>query len=208
MKYNYEKISNTFVYSLITFIGLFWFYCLYWAFKNQKKITTPVDFFIYERQLPGWVFIIVATGTIFSGWIFFVHPSLIFMNGMPYSMTSLCAIGIPLLGIVFLKRQWMLSKKYGFVTPSEMMGVYFKSEFIRILIVIITLGFAIPFIAMQLSLGGILISILSDDIIGAGSASYLIGAVIISYLSISGIKSIINIDTVQFPFVIFGVISI
>ena len=195
-------------YSLIFFIGLFWFYCLYWAFKNQNKTKTPVDFFIYERQLPGWVFIIVATGTIFSGWIFFVHPSLIFMNGMPYSMTSLCAIGIPLLGIVFLKRQWMLSKKYGFVTPSEMMGVYFKSEFIRILIVIITLGFAIPFIAMQLSLGGILISILSDDIIGAGSASFLIGGVIIFYLSISGIKSIVYIDTIQFLLVIFGVVSI
>jgi len=195
-------------YSLIIFIGLFWFYCLYWAFKNQKKTTTPVDFFIHERRLPGWVFIIVATGIIFSGWIFFIHPSLIFMNGMPYSMTSLCAIGIPLLGIVFLKRQWMLSKKYGFVTPSEMMGVYFKSEFIRILIVIITLGFAIPFIAMQLSLGGILISILSDDIIGAGSASFLIGGVIIFYLSISGIKSIVYIDTIQFLLVIFGVVSI
>ncbi|MBO6480683.1 MAG: hypothetical protein HVK30_02990 [Pelagibacteraceae bacterium] len=195
-------------YSLIIFTGFFWFYCLYWAFKNQKKITIPVDFFIYGRQLPGWVFIIVATGIIFSGWIFFVHPSLIFMNGMPYSMTSLCVIGIPLLGIVFLKRQWMLSKKYGFVTPSEMMGVYFKSEFIRILIVIITLGFAIPFIAMQLSLGGMLISILSDDIIGAGSASFLIGGVIIFYLSISGIKSIVYIDTIQFLLVIFGVVSI
>jgi Na+/proline symporter len=195
-------------YSLIIFIGLFWFYCLYWAFKNQKRITTPVDFFIHERRLPGWVFIIVATGITFSGWIFFVHPSLIFMNGMPYSMTSLCAIGIPLLGIVFLKRQWMLSKKYGFVTPSEMMGVYFKSEFIRILIVIITLGFAIPFIAMQLSLGGILISILSDDIVGAGSASFLIGCVIVFYLSISGIKSVVYIDTIQFLFVIFGVVSV
>ena len=195
-------------YSLITFIGLFWVYCLYCAFKNQKRITTPVDFFIHERQLPGWVFIIVATGITFSGWIFFVHPSLIFMNGMPYSMTSLCVIGIPLLGIVFLKRQWMLSKKYGFVTPSEMMGVYFKSEFIRILIVIITLGFAIPFIAMQLSLGGILISILSDDIIGAGSASFLIGGVIIFYLSMSGIKSIVYIDTIQFLLVIFGVVSV
>jgi Na+/proline symporter len=195
-------------YSLIIFVGLFWFYCLYWAFKNQSKIITPVDFFIYGRQLPGWVFIIVATGTIFSGWIFFVHPSLIFMNGMPYSMTSLCVIGIPLLGIVFLKRQWMLSKKYGFVTPGEMMGVYFRSDFIRVLIVIITLGFAIPFIAMQLSLGGILISILSDDIIGAGLASFLIGGVIIFYLSISGIKSIVYIDTIQFLFVIFGVVSI
>jgi len=195
-------------YSLIIFVGLFWFYCLYWAFKNQKRITTPVDFFIYGRQLPGWVFIIVATGTIFSGWIFFIHPSLIFMNGMPYSMTSLCVIGIPLLGIVFLKRQWMLSKKYGFVTPSEMMGVYFKSEFIRILIVIITLGFAIPFIAMQLSLGGTLISILSDDIISTELASFLIGGVIIFYLSISGIKSITYIDTIQFLLVIFGVVSI
>jgi len=195
-------------YTLITFLGLYWFFCLYVGFKNQKKIVTPVDFFIFSRQLPSWSYFTILTGTIFSGWIFFLHPGLIFVNGLPFSITSLCAIGIPLIGVLFAKRQWMLSKKFGFVTPSEMLSTYFKSEILRILIVIITLGFAIPFIAMQLSLGGLLISIISDDLIGIGSGAILIGAIIAIYLSTGGIKSIIYIDAIQFLLLIFGIICI
>ena len=81
-----------------------------------------------------------------------------------------------------------------------MFGTYFKSEIVRALIVLITLGFAIPFISIQLSLGGLLISILSDNIIGSGSAALLIGGVISIYLALGGIRSIIYIDSVQFLF--------
>ena len=134
---------------------------MYWPLKKQKKIDTPLEFFLYGRQLPGWIFVLVATSTIFSGWIFIIHPSLIFANGLPFSMTSLSVILIPLVGIFVMKRQWMLSKRFGFVTPSEMISTYFRSDIIRILIVIITLLFAIPFLALQLSFAGKMISIVS-----------------------------------------------
>ena len=148
------------------------------------------------------------TGTVFAGWLFFVQPSLIFVNGLSFAMTSLAVIAIPLIGILFSKRQWMFSKKFGFVTPSEMLGTYFKSDIIRVLIVIITLGFSIPFVAMLLYLGGLLISIMSDDLIGPGSAAILIGAVMVVYLNLSGFRSLIYINSLQFLFFIFGIICI
>ena len=199
---------STKIYSLTIFLSLYWFVCLYIGFKTQKKVITPVEFFIFSRQLPGWSFITILTGTIFSGWIFFVQPSLIFINGFPFAMTSLFVVAIPLMGILFSKKLWMFSKKFGFVTPSEMLSVYFKSDILRVLIVVLTLGFAIPFVAMQLSLGGLLISILSDDLIGPGSAAILIGAVIVIYVSLSGIKSLIYINAFQFLLFIFGIICI
>ena len=61
---------------------------------------------------------------------------------------------------------------------------------------------------MQLSLGGLLISIISDDLIGVGSGAILIGAIIAIYLSTGGIKSIIYIDAIQFLLLIFGIICI
>ncbi len=196
------------IYTLITLLAFYWFFCLYVGFKNQKKIVTPVDFFIFGRQLPSWSYFAIITGTIFSGWIFFVQPALIFVNGFPFSITSLCVIAIPLVGVLFSKRQWMLSKRFGYVTPSEMISDYFKSDILRILIVTITLGFSIPFIAMQLSLGGLLISILTDNLIGPVSAAILIGAIISIYLSTGGIKSIIYIDAIQFLLIIFGIFCI
>ena len=195
-------------YIFILFLGLYWFFCLYIGFKSQKKIVAPVDFFIFGRQLPSWSFFCILTGTIFSGWIFYLQPGLIFMNGFPYALTSLCVIAIPLIGICFSKKQWMLSKRFGFVTPSEMIATYFKSDILRCLIVFIGLGFAIPFIAMQLSFGGLLLNILSDDIIGRNSAAILIGSIIVVYVSTGGIRSMIYIDSLQFLLVIFGVIFV
>ena len=61
------------IYSLIIFLTLYWTYCIYWGFKAHNKTTTPVDFFIFGRYLPGWVYTVVATGTIFSGCIFFAN---------------------------------------------------------------------------------------------------------------------------------------
>ena len=196
------------IYSLIIFLTLFWVYCLYIGFKNNKKTITPVDFFIFGRNLPPWVYVIVSTGTIFSCWIFFVHPGQILLNGFPYAASSLSAIGVSLISLLFLRKQWMLSKKFGFITPAEMMATYFKSDLIRILIVVLGLGFAIPFIAMQLSLAGIILSIVTDNIIGSGSASLLLGSVIIVYLSLSGIRSLIYIDTFNFLLTIFGIIAL
>ena len=121
------------IYFLFFFLFLFWTYCLYWPLKRQKKTDTPVEFFLHGRQIPGWIFALVATGTIFSGWVFIAHPALVFSNGLPFSMTSLSAIMIPLFGVFLMKRQWMLSKRFGFITPSEMISVYFKSDLIRIL---------------------------------------------------------------------------
>ena len=117
------------IYSLIIFLTLYWTYCLYCGFKNYKKVTTPSEFFIFGRYLPNWVYIVVSTGTIFSGWIFFAQPSLILLNGFAFSTTSLYVIAISLFGIIFFKRQWILSKKFGFVTASEMFANYFKSVY-------------------------------------------------------------------------------
>ena len=89
------------IYSFIIFLTLFWIYCLYVGFKNYKKTFTPVDFFIYGRNIPSWVYVTVATGTIFSCWIFFVQPSLMLLNGFPFASTSLSVVGVSLVGLLF-----------------------------------------------------------------------------------------------------------
>ena len=199
---------QTKIYFLIFFLFLFWTYCLYWPLKKQKKINTPVDFFLYGRELPGWVFVLASTGTIFSGWVFILYPSLTLANGLSFATTSLAAIVTPLIGILVMKRQWMLSKKFGFVTASEMISTYFKSDLIRILIVVLTLLFAIPFLALQLALAGKVISIVSDGVIGYASGSLLMGSVIVVYMGLLGLRSVIYIDTFQFFLFIFGVIAL
>ena len=65
-------------------------------------------------------------------------------------------------GVLFLKRQWMLGKRYGFITPGEMLAAYFKSDAARMLTVLVALVFSVPYLGIQLRASGFLFQVLTD----------------------------------------------
>ena len=126
---------------LFVFVALYWSYCIYWGVKGARQAKTAGDYFIAGRSISIWVFVLAATATSFSGWTFMGHPGLIYRDGFPYAYASFYAITIPFTGVLFLKRQWMIGKKFGFLTPGEMFSNYFRSDTIRILVVLVALVF-------------------------------------------------------------------
>ena len=60
----------------------------------------------------------------------------------------------------------MLGKKFGFVTPGEMFSTYFKSDTIRLLIVLVALVFSVPYLGIQLRASGFLFNVLTDGMLG------------------------------------------
>ena len=101
---------------LFVFVALYWSYCIYWGIKGARQSKTAGDYFIAGRSISIWVFVLAATATSFSGWTFMGHPGLIYRDGFPYAYASFYAITIPFTGVLFLKRQWMIGKKFGFLT--------------------------------------------------------------------------------------------
>jgi Na+/proline symporter len=131
---------------LFVFVALYWTYCIYWGVRSAQTAKTASDYFIAGRHLSMIVFILAATATSFSGWTFMGHPGLVYRDGFQYAYASFYAITIPFTGVLFLKRQWMLGKRYGFVTPGEMLSEYFQGDGIRILTVLVALLFSIPYL--------------------------------------------------------------
>ena len=96
------------IYSLIIFLSLYSFMCLYIGFKTQKKVVVPVDFFIFGRQLPGWSYLVIVTGQYFLvGYFLYSQSNFIRIS---IAMTSLFVVAVSLIGILFAKRQWMFQK--------------------------------------------------------------------------------------------------
>ena len=114
------------VYWLFAFVAAYWAYCIFWGIKGARMSKTASDYFIAGRQIPIWVFVLAATATSFSGWTFMGHPGLLYRDGFQYAYASFYAITIPFTGTMFLKRQWMLGKRFGYVTPGEMLSDYFQ----------------------------------------------------------------------------------
>ena len=135
---------------LFVFVAIYWAYCIFWGIKGALSSKTASDYFVAGRQISLWVFILAATATSFSGWTFMGHPGLIYRDGFQYAYASFYAITIPFTGVLFLKRQWMLGKRFGFITPGEMMAYYFKSDTVRLLVVLVALVFSVPYLGVQL----------------------------------------------------------
>lgn len=193
---------------LFVFVALYWAYCIFWGVKGALTARTASDYFIAGRGISIWVFVLAATATSFSGWTFMGHPGLIYRDGLPYAYASFYAITIPFTGVMFLKRQWMIGKRFGFVTPGEMLSDYFRSDVIRILVVIVALVFSVPYLGVQLRASGFLFNVLTDGMLGVEVGMWLLSAVVIIYVASGGLRAVAYVDTMQCILLAGGIIAI
>ncbi|OQW92900.1 MAG: hypothetical protein BWK78_00100 [Thiotrichaceae bacterium IS1] len=190
---------------------IYWGYCLIMAFfqgalwwYKQK----PSAYFIAGRALPGWVFVLAATATCYSGWTFISHPGTIYAEGFPALYASFYAIAIPLSGMFFLKRQWMLGKRCGFVTPGEMFYAYFKSPAMRWLVVVVALMYSVPYIAIQLKASGFLFYAITDGAVSVETGIWILSIVLIFYVIMGGLRGIAYVDTMQGILLTVGIFAL
>jgi len=193
---------------LFIFVALYWSYCIFWGIKGALSAKTASDYFIAGRSISLWVFVLAATATSFSGWTFMGHPGLLYRDGFQYAYASFYAITIPFTGVIFLKRQWMLGKRFGFVTPGEMLANYFKSDMVRILVVLVALVFSVPYLGVQLRASGFLFNVLTDNLLAVNVGMWLLSAVVIIYVASGGLRAVAYVDTLQAILLAVGIVAI
>ncbi len=191
---------------LCIFVGLYAACCIHWGMQAARSIKTSDDFFIAGRNLPFWIFALAATAASFSGLTFLGQPGLIYRDGFQYAYTSLFAIAIPLTGVLFLKRQWMLGKRFGFVTPGEMLSAYFQSDTIRVLVILVALLFAVPFLGVQFGASGYLFNYLSDGLVPVELGMWALAAVVIAYVGAGGLRATAKVGALQWAMLTIGII--
>ncbi len=193
---------------LFVFVAVYWAYCIFWGIKGALSAKTASDYFVAGRQISLWVFILAATATSFSGWTFMGHPGLVYRDGFQYAYASFYAITIPFTGVLFLKRQWMLGKRFGFITPGEMMAYYFKSDAVRILVVLVALIFSVPYLGIQLRASGFLFNVLTDGMLGVEVGMWLLSIVVIIYVASGGLRAVAYVDSAQAILLAGGIVMI
>jgi len=193
---------------LFIFVALYWGYCIFWGIKGAMTAKTASDYFIAGRSISLWVFVLAATATSFSGWTFMGHPGLLYRDGFQYAYASFYAITIPFTGVIFLKRQWILGKRFGFVTPGEMLSTYFKSDTIRLLVVLVALIFSIPYLGLQLRASGFLFNVLTDGLFSVEVGMWLLSAVVLIYVASGGLRAVAYVDTMQAILLALGIVAI
>ncbi len=191
---------------IFIFLGLYWAFCLFWGVRASRQITSTDDYFLSSRNTSPWVFALAATAISLAGWIFIAHPGLVFRDGFQFANTSFITIVVAISGVVLLKRQWMLGKRFGYTTSGEMLTAYYKGDSLRIISVGIALLFGIPFVAMLYGASGFLISELTDGMMSRNFAMWTLSSFVLLYSIMGGMQAILKIAVVQFVLFVLGMI--
>ena len=193
------------------FLVLYASYCVFWGLRGSKNTSNPDEYYLANRNISSWVFFFAATSATFAGLISLSHTGLIFYDGFQYVGTSFIAITIPLGSVLFFKRQWMLSRKYGYITPGEMYYDYYRSDTIRIISVIVTFFVAVPLLAILFGATGFLVNLLTEGNISRELSMWVISSVVLLYVVTGGFKATVSVGVVQswlfvFTTVVLGII--
>jgi Na+/proline symporter len=172
--------------------------------KGFFKEKTAAGYAIGGRSVPFIAFLMAATAASFSGWTFIGHPGLIWRDGLAYAFASFYVITIPITGTFFAKRQWLLGKRYGFVTPGDMYAYYFNSETLRFLVVLTAVLYSIFYSAVQLMAAGALFNVITgvDFVTGA----LFLAAIVWFYVVTGGMKAGAYVGVLQFVLLVGGII--
>lgn len=187
---------------------LYWAYCILWGIIGARRARTASDYFLAGRQLSPLLFTLTATATCFSGWTFIGHPGLSYTDGWQYAYASFYALTIPLTGILFLKRQWLLGQRHGFATPGALLAAYFRSDALRVLVVMVALFFSVPYIGLQLRAAGFLFNVLTDGLLGVEFGMWVLASVVVSYVASGGLRTVAWVDALQAPLLAVGIVAI
>ena len=183
---------------LFLFILVYAAFCFFWGVRGSKfNSENPQKYYLADKNVSSWVFFFAATAATFAGLTIISQTSLIYNDGFQYVGTAFIAITVPLGSIFFFKRQWMLSRKFGYITPGEMYYDYYKSDTLRIITVLVTFFVAIPLLAVFFGATGFLVNILSDGYISRDLGMWVISTIVLFYVTRGGFKSVVSVGVVQ-----------
>lgn len=139
---------------LFGFLAAYGGLCLALGLRQIRAAATLQGYALAGAGVPSWTFVLAFTAASLGGWVVLMHPALIYRDGFPYAFLAFVTIVAPLVGLLIVKRQWLLGRRYGYVTPGEMFADYFGGDVLRVLMVVITLVFAVPYLGLLLIAAG------------------------------------------------------
>ncbi len=164
----------------------------------RKTVSTAEDYYMGGRALGTLVLTGTSIATYASLWTFLGAVGGNYRIGLTFiSMMMMWNILWPLLTWFVGTKVWLLGKKYKYITYSELVNDYYGTRWLGILAAAFGILALLPYIAVQLMGGGIVIETFT-----AGKVSFAAGVSVtfifmVLVISLAGLKSVVLTDTLQ-----------
>lgn len=179
-------------------IGIYIIISLFVAYLSRSgKQTNMESYFLGDRKLNGFVSALSYSATTYSAFMLVGLAGLTYKGGVgAFGFEIIYFMGVSLVAF-FGPRFWVVGKKYGYVTPSEMLGDRYQNKNVAMMVSIFSCLFLIPYSAVQLAGVGLLLQGMTNNAIPftTGVIIATILAIVFSY--IAGIRSVAWTDSLQ-----------
>jgi SSS family solute:Na+ symporter len=135
--------------------------------------------------------------TLMSAFVFLGSAGFGYQHGLGW----LALLGVEALAVVPLAlvglRAFRLSRREGYVTPTELLGDRLDSDALKLLVVVVQFGWAIPYVAIQAMGGGLVFRTISDGAVSFTAGAAVVTAVTAVYLGLGGLRGVAWSDVLQ-----------
>jgi SSS family solute:Na+ symporter len=163
----------------------------------RENTGTAADYYLGGRHLGGVVAGLSYAATTYSAFMLVVLTGLTYRGGVGALGFELIYFSGLVLLVIFGPRFWLAARRWGFITPAEMLGARYGSRNIARLTAVISLVFLIPYSTTQMAGIGLLLSGVTGGAITLGMAITVGAALAIFWTLVAGLRSVAWTDAVQ-----------
>jgi SSS family solute:Na+ symporter len=162
---------------ILTVVALYFLILLWIGYYSRKKTTLSVeDYFMASRQFGTLTLLMSLFATNMTAFIMIGMPGVAYHAGIgAFGWGIIFCVTNPTLFFLIGYRGWLLGKKYGYMTMSEIFSDRYESEAINIITFVLLVWYTIPYLAISVIGGGLAFKSMTN-----GSIPYWLGGLIIT----------------------------
>jgi len=181
--------SLIFVYLLLTMIlGLV---------ANRRMSGDLEDFLLYGRKAGFVVLYLTVVATYHSSFAFLGSGGFFYTHGIGFWEAGTWTIMVGAITYVLGSRIWALGKRFGYITPADLLADFYESEAVRVVVALVSVVFTILYIQVQAQGLGYILSTASGDRIPFELGTLILLVVAAFYLAVGGLRAVYWTDVVQ-----------
>ena len=167
------------------------------AVANRKGTASMEDFFLYGRQAGFVVLYLTVVATFHSAFAFLGSGGFFFRHGIGFWMAGTWTVLVGAITYTLGTRIWALGKKFGYVTPADLIAGFYESETLRVVVAFVSVVFTLLYIQVQAQGLGYILSVATGDRVSFELASLILLVVAAGYLIAGGLRAVYWTDVVQ-----------
>ena len=167
------------------------------ALANRKLTVNLEDFFLYGRQAGVFVLYLTVVATFHSAFAFLGSGGFFYTHGIGFWVAGTWTILVGVITYTLGTRIWALGKRFGYITPADMLADFYESEAVRVLTAVVSVVFTILYIQVQAQGLGYILSVASGGRVSFELGTLVLLVVAAAYLIAGGLRAVYWTDVIQ-----------